>query len=185
LQAWNSLADVFRADLNSKFYSTGPSWAAPFKGCQMAYFQTKNPNLGRFWRVLQWKMVYFTVIWSILRPLGIFSGYLFGIIYDYLVYFPRFGMLYQKKSGIPCSIHFLLNETLMKISMSKQNAIWLRRRLQIFEKVKFRENVDLADGRAKLWNARAGWPDVFVKKCSPMCSPILFVKINTHLFPWK
>jgi hypothetical protein len=26
------------------------------QGCQMVCFQTKNPNLGKFWRVLQWKM---------------------------------------------------------------------------------------------------------------------------------
>jgi hypothetical protein len=26
-------------------------------GCQMVCFQTKNPNLGTFWRVLQWKML--------------------------------------------------------------------------------------------------------------------------------
>jgi hypothetical protein len=26
------------------------------RGCQMVCFQTKNPNLGKFWRVLQWKM---------------------------------------------------------------------------------------------------------------------------------
>jgi hypothetical protein len=33
------------------------------QGCQMAYFQTINPNIGKFWRVLQWKMlVYFTAI---------------------------------------------------------------------------------------------------------------------------
>jgi hypothetical protein len=33
------------------------------QGCQMAYFQTKNPTLGKFWRVLQWKMlVYFMAI---------------------------------------------------------------------------------------------------------------------------
>jgi hypothetical protein len=42
-------------------------------GCQIVYFQTKNPNLGKFWRVLQWKMfVYFMSIWSILLPFGIF-----------------------------------------------------------------------------------------------------------------
>jgi hypothetical protein len=41
----------------------------------MVCFQTKNPNLGKFWRVLQWKMlVYFRTIWSILRPLEIFYG---------------------------------------------------------------------------------------------------------------
>jgi hypothetical protein len=25
----------------------------PRQGCQMVYFQTKNPNLGTFWSVLQ------------------------------------------------------------------------------------------------------------------------------------
>jgi hypothetical protein len=37
------------------------------QGCQMAYFQTKNPNLGDSLRVLQWKMLaYFIDIWYIL-----------------------------------------------------------------------------------------------------------------------
>jgi hypothetical protein len=36
------------------------------QGCQMVCFQTKNPNLGKFLRVLQWKMmVYFIDTWSI------------------------------------------------------------------------------------------------------------------------
>jgi hypothetical protein len=40
------------------------------QGCQMVLFQTKNPNLGNFWRFLQWKMlVYFMVTWSILQYL--------------------------------------------------------------------------------------------------------------------
>jgi hypothetical protein len=48
-----------------------------YQGCQMVCFQTKNPNLGKFWRVLQWKiLVYFMTIWSILRPLKIFYGHL-------------------------------------------------------------------------------------------------------------
>jgi hypothetical protein len=65
-----------------------------FQGCQMVYFQTKNPNSGKFCRFLRWKMsVYFMAIWSILRP--------FGIMYVYLVYFSRFGILYQEKSGNP------------------------------------------------------------------------------------
>jgi hypothetical protein len=52
---------------------------------QMAYFQTKNPDLGKFWRVLQWKMlVYYTAIWFILRL------HVFGIFYGYLVYFFSF-----------------------------------------------------------------------------------------------
>jgi hypothetical protein len=65
------------------------------QGCQMAYFQTKNPNLGKFRRAFAMKDV--------------------GIFYGHLVYFPaisvyfmvicyifsRFGKLYQKKSGNP------------------------------------------------------------------------------------
>jgi hypothetical protein len=35
-----------------------------------------------------------------LWPFGIYSK-LFGIFYGYLVYFSRFGMLYQEKSGNP------------------------------------------------------------------------------------
>jgi hypothetical protein len=43
----------------------------------MAYFQTKNLNLGKFLRVLKWKMlVYFIAIWDILRPFCIFCGHL-------------------------------------------------------------------------------------------------------------
>jgi hypothetical protein len=47
------------------------------QGCQMVSFQTKNPNLGKFWRVLRWKMlVYFMDTWSILRSFVIFNGHL-------------------------------------------------------------------------------------------------------------
>jgi hypothetical protein len=64
----------------------------------MVYFQTKNRNLGEFWRAFQWKMcvyfmVYFTSIWYILWPFGIFCSN--------LVYFPCVGKLYQEKSGNP------------------------------------------------------------------------------------
>jgi hypothetical protein len=65
----------------------------------MAYFQTKNHNLGKFWRDLQWKMlVYFMIILSIvgtairytLWPFGIFCGHLvilwsFGTFSPFLV----------------------------------------------------------------------------------------------------
>jgi hypothetical protein len=44
---------------------------ATFQGCQMVCFQTKNPNLGKFWSALEWKMlVYFMFIWNILRSFG-------------------------------------------------------------------------------------------------------------------
>jgi hypothetical protein len=58
------------------------------QGCQMVYFQTKYPNMGKFWSVLQWKMlVNFMSIWSFFTAI--------------LVYLSRFGMLCQGKSGNP------------------------------------------------------------------------------------
>jgi hypothetical protein len=45
--------------------------------CQMVCFQTKNPNSGKFWRALEWKMlVLFIFIWNILQSFGIFCGHL-------------------------------------------------------------------------------------------------------------
>jgi hypothetical protein len=66
----------------------------------MLYFKTKNPHLGKFWRVLQWKMlVYYMAIWSIIRLFSLFYGHLGICMLGHLVYFSRFGMLYQVKSG--------------------------------------------------------------------------------------
>jgi hypothetical protein len=65
------------------------SGACSYQGCQMVCFQTKNPNLGKFWRV------HFTVFCYIL--------WIFGIISGNLAYFSRFGILYQEKSGNPGS----------------------------------------------------------------------------------
>jgi hypothetical protein len=45
---------------------SGKTARSSLQGCQMVYFQTKNPNLGKFWRALEWKLlVYFMVIWNI------------------------------------------------------------------------------------------------------------------------
>jgi hypothetical protein len=50
------------------------------QGCQMVSFQTKIPNLGKFWRALNGKMlIYLMAIWNILRT--------FGIFYDHVVRF--------------------------------------------------------------------------------------------------
>jgi hypothetical protein len=47
------------------------------QGCQMVSFQTKNPNLGKFWRDFEWEMlVYFMTIWNILWPFGIIHCHL-------------------------------------------------------------------------------------------------------------
>jgi hypothetical protein len=49
------------------------------QGCQMVWFQTKNPNLGKFWRASDWKMFsghleYFMEIWDILWRFWTFYG---------------------------------------------------------------------------------------------------------------
>jgi hypothetical protein len=71
------------------------------QGCQMVYFQTKNPNLGKFSMALQWKMlVCFMESWSILRPLDIIYGFLdYFMVIWYIFY--CVGKLYQEKSGNP------------------------------------------------------------------------------------
>jgi hypothetical protein len=67
----------------------------------MVCFQTKNPNLGKFWRVLQWKMmVYFMDTLSILRSFVIFYGHFVQFVAIWYI-FTRFGILYQEKSGNP------------------------------------------------------------------------------------
>jgi hypothetical protein len=79
--------------------------------CQIVCFQTKNPNLGKFCRVLQWKMmVYFmdtfTVFCYILST--------FGTVRGNLVYFSSLGILYQNKSGNPVCVQKRVRPTLKK-----------------------------------------------------------------------
>jgi hypothetical protein len=67
----------------------------------MVCFQTKNPNLDKFLRVLLWKiLLYFMTIWPILRPLEIVYGHLIYFVALWYI-FPRFGILAQEKSGNP------------------------------------------------------------------------------------
>jgi hypothetical protein len=64
-------------------------------------FSYQNPNLAKFGRDLQWKMlVYFAAIWYILRQFGIFCVHL---VYFIVIWhtFPCFGMLRKEKSGNP------------------------------------------------------------------------------------
>jgi hypothetical protein len=70
----------------SKLFVNEGSWLK--KGCQMVYFLTKNPDLGKLSRGLQWmRLVYFIAIWSIIRTFGIIYGHLF-IFFGELVHFP-------------------------------------------------------------------------------------------------
>jgi hypothetical protein len=51
----------------------------------VVYFQTKNPNLGKIWKALEWEMwVYLLSLWNILRPIGNFV--LIWYIFPVLVY---------------------------------------------------------------------------------------------------
>jgi hypothetical protein len=79
-----------------------PGWGAN-QGCQMVCFQTKNPNLGKFWRALDWKMlICFMVIWNILWPFGIFYDHLVQFVFIWYI-FPVFGIMHKEKSGNPAS----------------------------------------------------------------------------------
>jgi hypothetical protein len=49
--------------------------------CQMfQYFQTKNTNLDKFWRVLNWKILLF------LQPFGIFCGHMVYLVVIWYIF---------------------------------------------------------------------------------------------------
>jgi hypothetical protein len=69
----------------------------PKQGCQMVYFQTKNHNLGKFWRALDWKMlINFMAVWNILPT--------FGIFYDRLVHFVFIWYIFPVLVSVPTKI---------------------------------------------------------------------------------
>jgi hypothetical protein len=72
------------------------------QGCQMEYFQTKIPNLGKFCRILKFKMMVgiFLIILFIALSFGIFCGHLVHFMLIWYI-FPGLGKLHQEKSGNP------------------------------------------------------------------------------------
>jgi hypothetical protein len=71
---------IFCAIKNPSGHPDVKLFSSSSQGCQMVCFQTKNPNLGEFWRALDWKMlIYFMATWNIL--------WTFGVFYDLLVHF--------------------------------------------------------------------------------------------------
>jgi hypothetical protein len=62
---------------------------------QQHYFSAKNPNLGKFWRALDWKILtYFMVIWNILQTFGIFYDHLVHFMFIWYI-FSGLGIMYQ------------------------------------------------------------------------------------------
>jgi hypothetical protein len=69
----------------------------------MVSFQTKNTNLGKFWRARDGKMViYFRAILNILRIFGIFYDHLVHFVLIWYTYFSGFGIMYPRKIWQPC-----------------------------------------------------------------------------------
>jgi hypothetical protein len=83
-------------------------------GCQMVCFQTKNPNLGKFWRALDWKMlIYFMPIRNSLQTFGIFYNHLallcsFGTFLPVLVSCIKKNLATLNLRGPPKSIAIFL-----------------------------------------------------------------------------
>jgi hypothetical protein len=60
----------------------------PIPGLPDGLFSNQNPNLGKFWMALDWKVFqYFMAIWNIL--------WRFGIFYDHLYYSHSFGTFFR------------------------------------------------------------------------------------------
>jgi hypothetical protein len=65
----------------------------------MVYFQTKNPNLGKFLRALDWKMlIYFVDIWNSLQTFVEFYDHLVQFVLIWYI-FSAFGIMHAEKSG--------------------------------------------------------------------------------------
>jgi hypothetical protein len=67
----------------------------------MVCFQTKNSNLGKFWRALEWKvLLYFMINWEYF--MAIWHNVHMAVC-GHLVYFPHFGMFGPRKIWQPWS----------------------------------------------------------------------------------
>jgi hypothetical protein len=72
------------------------------QGCQMVYFQTKNPNLGKFWSALDWKMLkYFMANCNISWALGILYDHLVHFLFIWYIFSVWVLHMYHEKSGNP------------------------------------------------------------------------------------
>jgi hypothetical protein len=71
------------------------------QGCQMVCFQTKNHNLRKFWRALDWIMfIYFIAIWNSLWSLG-YCVTIWYILYSFGTFFPVLVLCTKKNLATP------------------------------------------------------------------------------------
>jgi hypothetical protein len=86
-----------------------------YQGCQMIYFQTKNPNLGNFRESCNGRCRY--ILW----PFGQFSCQFMTIWYILwsIGIFPLFGMLYQKNLATLCATYFRMAKTILGSYLSR------------------------------------------------------------------
>jgi hypothetical protein len=83
----NTLGDFLKKSSCHKLFTKKHAMAYKQQGCQMVYLQTKNFNLGKFWRALEWKIAgiiydnlkYLTAIWYTLWPFGIYLNVIWYI----------------------------------------------------------------------------------------------------------
>jgi hypothetical protein len=76
--------------------------AQAVQGCQMVCFLTKNPNFGKFWRVLQWKMLVYMYNGGLVHfTVFCYISWTFGIVRGNLVYFSTFWYFVPRKIWQP------------------------------------------------------------------------------------
>jgi hypothetical protein len=66
---------------------------------RQVHFQTKNRNLGIFWKALPWKMFVFSWPFCLFYCKMVIGNLVHFVVIWYI--FPRFGMLHRERSGNP------------------------------------------------------------------------------------
>jgi hypothetical protein len=79
-------------------------------GLPNGIFQTKNPNLGIFWKASQWKtLIHILAIWYILWAFGIFTDHFeYFVVFWYI--FSQFWYSVSRNSGSTEKNHFFQAE---------------------------------------------------------------------------
>jgi hypothetical protein len=127
-----------------------------WQGCQMVYFQTKSPNLGKFWRVLYRKrLVHFTVLWSISLQFGILCGHLVNLTVIWYIFHVLVRCIEINLAALPrrkgdrfeCNFGWLFSYLGMHAADKVLSWIILHKKFGFGNKV-----------HLWLWRARRQWP---------------------------